>query len=121
MLESLLELQGTLSSHCQAAGGSDGDGAQETSAAEDEEIDSDSEAKGGRERERLAGSGVRRRKRKRESSEGRRDYETEISRQHEELRPHWHSVLSKWDEKTKLSSGKITSKVSGGSSLMVEN
>ena len=110
LLDSLLDLQDTLSSRWKE--GAQDDATQETSAAsQDEEILSDSEGEGGRERERVGTEG-RRRKRKRPSSAGgRRDYEKEISQRHEELRPHWNTVLSKWDEKTKLSSGKITNKV----------
>ncbi len=55
------------------------------------------------------------RKRKRpgswKASHGKRDYAGEIASGFESLRSYRAGVISKWNEKTKLASGRITSKV----------
>ena len=44
-------------------------------------------------------------------SSGRRDYENYIARTHEKFRSFRDSTIDKWSKKTKIASGKITSKV----------
>ncbi len=113
LLDSLLELQDTLSSRWREGGrGAQDDETQETFAASEDEENICSDSEGEKEKEKLtATAGGRRRRKRKRSHSGRRDYEKEISWRHKELRPHHNAVLSKWDEKTRLASGKITSKV----------
>lgn len=73
----------------------------------EEEIESDSEEVGGAKPD---DSGTRKRKRM-ETSSAERDYGVEVAEGHKKLRSHCEAVLCKWNEKTKLASGKITSKV----------
>ena len=85
---------------------------------EDEEIPSNSEDEmsGEEEGDNMQFKTAGRRKRKRFDSctipEGERDFEREIDERHGSIRPYRDAVISKWNEKTRLSSGKITSKVS---------
>ena len=114
LLDSLLDLQDTLSSRWR--GGDDDTGNETQKMASDEEVCSDSEEesepRGVKIPVATSGSNKRKRRSSWPLSGERRDYEGVISRQHEELRAHRHSVLSKWDEKTRMATGKITSKVS---------
>lgn len=86
---------------------------------EKEELDSDSEEVGGARGASAAPpeGGTRKRKRGeclKVSSTVERDYEAEIAEGHKKLRLHCDEVISKWSEKARLASGKVTSKVSVG-------
>ena len=106
LLDSLLDLQTTLHQPSSA------------SRDEDEDIDSDSEEVGGANDEQSTPPGGSRSTRKRKRPEGSKgrgstlgDYEAEITERHKKLRSHCDDVISRWSEKMKLASGKITSKV----------
>lgn len=123
VLDSLLELQATLASNREpinAKGeGSSGNSAP-SGSLEDEEVLSDDEASGESEgddtpaRRECASSRKRKRPDDRETSVTRGEdyYEEEIARRHRELRPYCDAVISRWSEKTRLASGRVTSKVS---------
>ena len=121
LLDGLLELQSTLSSRMsQQKGGVAREGVVSPgdAASSDEEVPSDEEEKGERRGEAMppllgpqrAAAFKRKRPRSWESSGG-RDYAEEIAREYETLRPYRNDIISKWNEKTKLATGKITSKV----------
>lgn len=108
LLESLLDLQTTLSAQHK-----DGSQQQTPMKSSDEDIPSDND-EDDREGEtvslpRLKGAGSR--KRLAGDWGTKRDYSAEIARGHEGLRSYRDEVISRWNEKIKLASGKITSKV----------
>lgn len=129
LLDSLLDLQDTLASNNKKAqhAMTSGIGSESeektlrcTTVANDEDIPSDveemekpSDKEESPSLSQLASGGSRKRKRTVSSKTFRekRDYAGDIARGHEALRPYCHAVLSKWNEKTKLASGKVTSKV----------
>ena len=55
-------------------------------------------------------SHVKGKRKKRETSD-RKDYGQELERLHLVIKPYRDAIISKWNEKTRLASGKITSKV----------
>ena len=85
-------------------------GEDASGSSDDEEISSEDEK--GKKEELPSNLPRKSRKRKRSSdsiSEG--DCEAEIELLHSRLRPYRDAVISKWNEKTRLATGKITSKV----------
>ncbi len=85
------------------------------SSVDDEEIPSDTEEEEEREEEVVAeqtSALTKSRKRKRSPSVVDGNWEVEFEALQKRLRPYRDSVISKWNEKTRLASGKITSKVS---------
>lgn len=92
-------------------------------ASSDEEVpsDNDDEEEGARREEdtpHLPGIRSVSRKRKRPQSRAtpgrKREYAGEIARGYEALRPYRDDIIAKWNEKSKLATGKITSKVGVG-------
>lgn len=94
-------------------------------ADEDEEIPSEEEEdipneegeedkeEGMAEKRSVTSLSMKSRKRKHSSlSEGQRDCEAEVELLHSRLRPYRNTIIAKWNEKTRLATGKITSKVS---------
>jgi hypothetical protein len=108
LLDGLLELQSSLSSKMGVA--SQDDSAQPTTS-DDEEVPSDDEEGGETSGKATPPSLGKKRTRLWETDE-RRDYAEVIASGYETLRPYRNDVISKWNEKTKLATGKVTNKVS---------
>lgn len=118
LLDSVLEMQASLTSKMEKTGGVSSVCGDSIPPSSDEEVPSDEEEGGVRRgadtpySPELRGLSRKRKRLPSRATPGRkRDYAGEIARGYEALRPYRNDIISKWNEKTKLATGKVTSKV----------